>query len=386
MTASDSMSAIAAEARDWRRHLHQNPELLFDLPQTSGFVAEKLKAFGCDEIVTGIGKTGIVALIKGKNGPGRTIGLRADMDALPIPEQTNLPYASRVEGRMHACGHDGHTTTLLATAKYLAETRDFAGTVALIFQPAEEGGHGALEMIKDGFLDRFGIEEVYGMHNQPGLPVGAFSLRPGPVMAGGDRFILTLTGRGGHAAHPDKTRDPVVAAAHLIAAAQTITSRYVDPFDPVVISITYIKGGNSGALNVIPASVEIGGTIRTMTAETRRDVPKRFADVANATAALFEMAADIKWFPGYPVTVNDPKMTEHATAAAKAVSEHVETNPPRSMGSEDFSYMLEQRPGAFINYGNGDSASLHNPAYDFNDDAILPAMRFFVQIATDRLA
>lgn len=387
MMSSDTLEQIAQEAKAWRRDIHQHPELLFDLPRTAGLVAETLAAFGCDEIVTGIAKTGVVAVIKGRLGEGKTIALRCDMDALPMSEQTNLPHASKVANMMHACGHDGHTAILLGTAKHLAAHRDFAGTVVLVFQPAEEGGGGGRVMLEEGLLERFGIDEVYGMHNQPGLDVGSFAIRSGPLMAAGDRFVITLTGRGGHAASPNLARDPVLAAAHLIIAAQSIASRFVDPLDSVVVSITFLSGGNDRALNVIPASVQIGGTIRTMQPATRKAVEARFRDIVQTTARLFEAEAVLDWRPGYPVTVNDPDRTRAAIAAAQAVvgSDRVDGTWPQSMGSEDFSYMLEQRPGAIIWLGNGDSADLHNPAYDFNDDAILFGMRYWLSLTAQEL-
>jgi hippurate hydrolase len=382
-----SLSALADEAKDWRRTIHQHPELLFDLPKTAALVTEKLTEFGCDEVVTGLAKTGVVAVINGNRGPGRTIALRSDMDALPMAEQTNLPYASKVENMMHACGHDGHTAMLLATAKQLAENRDFAGKVVLIFQPAEEGGAGARVMIEEGVLERFGIEEVYGMHNQPGLDVGSFAIRSGPMMAGGDRFVISINGKGGHAAYPHLSHDPVLAGAQMIVALQAIASRFTNPFDPVVLSVTYLEGGNAGALNVIPASIRIGGTIRTMNADTRKMVEGRFREVVSSTAKSFGSEAVLDWRPGYPVTVNDPAKTKLAAEAAAAVAgaEKVDTDWPATMGSEDFSYMLEKRPGALIWLGNGDSADLHNPAYDFNDGAIVHGVRYWLSLVDQRL-
>lgn len=381
-----SHEVLVEEAKSWRRHIHQHPELLFDLPQTMRFVAEKLKEFGCDEVVPGIAKSGVVGVIRGHAGPGRTIMLRADMDALPIAEQTNLSHASKIENRMHACGHDGHTAILLAAARQFAESRDFAGTVVAVFQPAEEGGAGGRVMIEEGLLDRFGIDEVFGMHNKPGLAVGAFAMRPGTIMAAGDRFVVSLTGRGGHAALPHLTPDPVLAASHLITALQSIASRYTDPFDPVVVSTTYINGGNPAALNVIPATVEVGGSIRTIARATRTAVEKRFRNIVEATARLYEMEAGIDWRPGYPPTVNDPEMTQEAAAAAMRVAgaERVDANCPCIMGSEDFSYMLQQRPGAIIWLGNGDTADLHHPSYDFNDAAIVHGIRYWTELVKQR--
>ncbi|MDR0810190.1 MAG: amidohydrolase [Gemmobacter sp.] len=387
MPFDEAMTEIAAAAKAWRRQLHQYPELLFDLPKTSALVAGKLREFGCDEVVTGIAGTGVIGVIKGRLGAGRTLGFRADMDALPMSEETNLPHASRVANMMHACGHDGHTAMLLAAARYLTATRDFAGAVAVIFQPAEEGGGGARVMIEEGLVERFGIDEVYGMHNQPGLAVGSFAIRPGPMLAAGDRFVVTLNGRGGHAAYPHTTRDPLLAGAHLVGALQTIASRYTNPFDPVVVSVSYFSAGNPAALNVIPASIQIGGTIRTVDPQTRKSVEGRFRDIVNASATLFETQAEIDWRAGYPVTVNDPDKTRVAIAAARSVAGEagVDDDWPRAMGSEDFSYMLEKRPGAMIWLGNGDSAALHNPGYDFNDDAIIHGMRYWAALVAERL-
>ncbi|TCL64641.1 M20 aminoacylase family protein [Rhizobium sp. BK251] len=387
MTLHFDIEAVAEEAKAWRQQIHQYPELLFDLPNTAAFVSEKLKEFGCDEIVTGIAKSGVVAIINGSKGPGKTIGLRCDMDALPMSEQTNLPYASKIANRMHACGHDGHTAMLLATAKCLAANRNFTGKVVLIFQPAEEGGGGAHVMIQEGLLDRFGIEEVYGMHNEPGVDVGSFAIRSGPFMAGADRFLVTINGRGGHAASPNLTRDPVLVSAHLITALQSIASRFTDPFDPVVVSVTYMSGGNDRALNVIPASTQIGGTIRTMKPDTRKAVEQRFRDIVAMTAKLFETEAEITWMPGYPVTVNDAEKTRTAVSAAERVAGEgrVDSNYAQSMGAEDFSYMLQQRPGAIILIGNGDSAYLHHPAYDFNDKALAYGMKYWLSLVDQEL-
>ncbi|MFT4183242.1 MAG: M20 aminoacylase family protein [Rhizobium sp.] len=388
MTPSEASRLVAEEAKTWRREIHQHPELLFDLPHTAALVAEKLKAFGCDEVVTGIAKSGVVAVISGKRGPGRTIAFRCDMDALPMSEQTNLPYASKVPNMMHACGHDGHTAILLGAAKRFAAERDFAGKIVLVFQPAEEGGGGGRVMLEEGVLERFGIEEVYGMHNQPGLDVGSFAIRSGPMMAAGDRFVIAITGLGGHAATPHLARDPVVAASHMVVALQSIASRFIDPLDSVVVSVTFISGGDRKALNVIPPTVEIGGTVRTMQPATRRAVEERFREIVKTTAVLYGAEAEIDWRPGYPVTVNNPEKTSVAIAAAQSIvgEERVDGNWPMTMGSEDFSYMLEKRPGALIWLGNGDSADLHNPAYDFNDNAIAYGIDYWAALVAQRLS
>ncbi|AYG61610.1 M20 aminoacylase family protein [Rhizobium jaguaris] len=388
MNPSETSRIIANEAKNWRREIHQYPELLFDLPRTSAMVAEKLKAFGCDEVVTGIAKSGVVAVIAGNRGSGKTIALRCDMDALPMSEQTNLPYASKVANMMHACGHDGHTAILLGAAKRFTADRDFAGKIVLIFQPAEEGGGGGRVMLEEGLLDRFGVDEVYGMHNQPGLAVGSFAIRSGPMMAAGDRFVITINGRGGHAASPHLARDPVLVASHVIVALQSIASRFTDPFDPVVVSVTFISGGDRKALNVIPPAVEIGGTIRTMLPATRKAVEQRFRDVVLGTAKLYDAQAEIDWRPGYPVTVNNAEKTSVAIAAARSIvgADRVDGNWPMTMGSEDFSYMLERRPGAIIWLGNGDSADLHNPAYDFNDNAIAYGIDYWAALVAQQLS
>ncbi|MBB3612331.1 M20 aminoacylase family protein [Rhizobium sp. BK602] len=388
MTPSEASRLVAEEAKTWRREIHQHPELLFDLPRTAALVAEKLKAFGCDEVVTGIAQSGVVAVIAGKRGPGRTIAFRCDMDALPMSEQTNLPYASKVPNMMHACGHDGHTAIMLGAAKRFAAERDFAGKIVLVFQPAEEGGGGGRVMLEERLLDRFGIEEVYGMHNQPGLDVGSFAIRSGPMMAAGDRFVIAITGLGGHAATPHLARDPLLAASHLVVALQSIASRFIDPLDSVVVSVTFISGGDRRALNVIPSTVEIGGSVRTMQPSTRRAVEQRFREIVKTTAALYGAEAEIDWRPGYPVTVNNPEKTSAAIAAAQSIvgQERVDGNWPMTMGSEDFSYMLEKRPGAMIWLGNGDSADLHNPAYDFNDNAIAYGIDYWAALVAQRLS
>ncbi|WP_321345437.1 amidohydrolase [Breoghania sp.] len=386
--APSSLDAIAAKASTWRQQIHQSPEVLFDLPQTAALVSGKLKEFGCDEVVEGMARSGVVAVIKGNRGPGRTIALRADMDALPMSEQTNLPYASKTENRMHACGHDGHTAVLLATAAALAERRDFAGTVVLVFQPAEEGGAGGGRvMIEEGLLERFGIEEVYALHNQPGLPVGSFAIRPGALMASGDRFVVTISAKGGHAAEPHLTADPVLTAAQMIVALQAIASRFTDPSAPVVVSTTFLEGGNDGALNVIPASVRVGGSIRSMDPAIRKSVEAHFKEIVESSARMCGADVEIDWRPGYPVTINDPEKTALAAQAAITAvgQDRVDTECPLTMGSEDFSYMLEKRPGALIWLGNGDSAALHNPAFDFNDDAIIHGLRYWLSLVDQRL-
>ncbi len=379
----------AAELQDevagWRRKLHENPELLFDVHATAAFVADKLKELGVDEVVTGLGRTGVVGIIKGK-GPGRTIGLRADMDALPINEQTGKPWASKTPGKMHACGHDGHTAMLLGAAKYLAETRNFFGAVAVIFQPAEEGGGGGNEMVKDGMMERFGIAEVYGMHNFPGIPVGAFAIRKGAIMASTDEFMITVKGLGGHAAMPNRGIDPVVIGAQIVMALQTIASRNADPLESVVVSVTKFNAGN--AHNVIPNEAKLAGTVRTLKKEMRDLAEKRLKEIAQGIALAAGGSAEIWYDRNYPVTYNHDLETEHAIAAAIEIAgeAHVEKNMNATMGGEDFSYMLEARPGAFIAIGNGESASLHHPEYDFNDEIIPHGISYWVKLAESRLA
>jgi hippurate hydrolase len=369
MPDSSRISAITTDAIKWRRDFHRHPELQFDVHRTAGIVTEQLKAFGVDEIVTGIGRTGVVGLIKGRMPGNKVIGIRADMDALPITEQTNLPHRSTVPGKMHACGHDGHTAILMGAARYLAETRNFAGTVAVIFQPAEEGGAGALEMCQDGLMDRFGIQEIYGLHNMPGMPVGSFAIRPGPIMAAADKFLVRLEGRGGHAGKPHETIDPLIAAAHLVTAAQSITSRNADPLDSLVVSITAINAGDT--FNVIPQHAEIKGTVRTLTPEMRDLAESRFRAIVAGVASAFGVAFEINYERGYPVTFNHAGQADFAGEVAKALTGgKLDTSISPSMGAEDFSYMLEERPGAYLFLGNGDSAGLHHPAYEFNDEAL----------------
>lgn len=374
------------EIAGWRRHLHQNPELNFDVFKTAAFVTEKLQAFGCDEVVTGLGRTGVVGIIRGRLGEGRAIGLRADMDALPINEITGKPYASTVPDKMHACGHDGHTAMLLGAAKYLTETRNFAGSIALIFQPAEEGGGGGNEMVKDGMMDRFGIEKVFGMHNMPNLPVGHFAIRPGPIMAATAEFTITVKGRGGHAAMPNGTIDPIVVASQLVTALQTIASRNADPVEALVVSVTKFHAGD--AYNVIPETAEIAGTVRTLKKEMAGMARERIHTICTGIAATYGAGIEIDYDANYPVTFNHAEETAFASdvAAAIAGDANVIRAMPPVMGGEDFSYMLEARPGAFIFIGNGESAGLHHPAYDFNDETIPHGVSYWVKIAETALA
>jgi hippurate hydrolase len=384
MAIRNRFSELLPEITAWRRDIHENPELLFETHRTSRFVADRLAEFGCDEIVTGIGRTGVVALIKGRSDSnGKVVGLRADMDALPIEEATGLPYASKTPGVMHACGHDGHTAMLLGAAKYLAETRNFDGTVAVIFQPAEEGGGGGLEMCKDGMMERFGIDEVYGMHNWPGRPIGTFAIRPGPFFAATDTFEIVMEGKGGHAAKPNETVDSIVMAAQCVTTLQTIAARNADPVEQIVVSVTSFES-SSKAFNVIPQSVTLRGTVRTLIPEMRALGRDRINDICNNTAAVFGGVAHITYTEGYPATVNHEAETKFAAEAAATVSGDCDF-APLVMGGEDFSYMLEERPGAYILMGNGDGASVHHPEYNFNDEAIPAGCSWWVQMAETRL-
>ena len=376
-----------AEVRTWRREIHQNPELMYDVEGTAAFVAERLRAFGCDEVKTAIGRTGVVGVIHGAKGSSkRAIGLRADMDALPIEEETNLPYRSKTPGKMHACGHDGHTAMLLGAAQRLAQTRDFDGKAVVIFQPAEEGGAGAMAMIDDGLMDKFGIEQVYGMHNMPALPVGSFSLRKGPTMASADEITIIVEGRGGHGAMPHQGIDPVLIGAQIVTALQTIASRNVDPLDSCVVSVTRFEAGTAN--NIIPQSAWLNGTVRTLKAATRDAVEKRIHEIVAGVAAAGGATARVEYRRGYPPTVNHGTQTDFAAVVARKVvgDSHVDANAAPSMGAEDFSFMLEARPGAFIFIGNGDSAMLHHPAYDFNDEVLPYGMSYWVELVETALA
>ena len=385
MPPKNRFAELLPEITGWRRDFHAHPELLFDVQRTAGKVADLLRAFGCDEVVTGIGRTGVVGVIRGKTDTaGRVVGLRADMDALPIHEATGVEYASTVPGKMHACGHDGHTAMLLGAAKYLAETRNFDGTTVVIFQPAEEGGGGGREMVQDGMMDRFGVHEVYGMHNMPGIPVGHFAIRPGAIMAAADQFEIVVTGKGGHAAKPHECIDTTVVAAHIIVALQTIASRGVDPMKQVVVSVCTVAT-DSTAHNVIPQVVKMKGTARTMDPGVQDFVERRIAEVASGTALALGAQAEVVYTRGYPVTVNAVENTAHAVAVAQAVSGQVDANTPPLMGAEDFSFMLNVRPGAYIFMGNGDTAMVHHPAYNFDDQAIPFGSSWYAGMAEARM-
>jgi hippurate hydrolase len=386
MPINNRIADLAPEIAQWRRDIHAHPELLFDVHRTAATVTEKLKSFGCDEVVGGIGRTGVVGVIRGKAGAGsRVIGLRADMDALPITEDTSLPYTSTVPGKMHACGHDGHTAMLLGAARYLAETRNFSGTAVVIFQPAEEGGGGGREMVKDGLMDRFKIEEVYGMHNYPGLPLGEFAIRSGPMMAAADRIYIDIEGLGGHAARPHVSIDTVLVGAQIINQLQSIVSRNVDPLEAAVVSITQFHAGTAD--NIIPQTGRLSGTARSLTPAVRDRLEQRLHEVVEGTAKLYGAKAKLVYKRDYPVTRNHERQTAFATEVAAEVvgRSRVDAATPPVMGAEDFSFMLEARPGAFIFVGNGDSAGLHHPAYDFNDELIPVGTSYWVRLVETAL-
>lgn len=385
MPIRNRLAELHPEITAWRRDIHEHPELLYDTQRTSALVADKLRAFGCDEVVEGIGRTGVVGIIRGRvDSRGHVVGLRADMDALPIFEATNLPYASKTQGKMHACGHDGHTAMLLGAAQYLAETRNFDGAVAVIFQPAEEGGAGGEAMVKDGLIERFGIREVYGMHNQPGLPVGSFSIRAGAFYAATDSFTIDVVGKGGHAARPHRTVDTTVISAHIVLALQTIAARNTDPMQAIVVSVTSFRT-ESDAYNVIPERVQIRGTVRTFDPEVRANAEERLKALATATAQAHGATANVDWMPGYPAMVNAAHETDIARAVAAKVSGQEVKEAPAIMGGEDFAYMLEACPGAYIQIGNGDTAEVHHPLYDFNDEAIPHGASYWVELVESRM-
>ncbi len=384
MPIKNRFAELLPEITAWRRDLHEHPEILFDTHRTAAVVAERLRDFGCDEVVTGIGRTGVVGVIRGRaDTQGRVIGLRADMDALPIMEQTGATWASKTPGAMHACGHDGHTAMLLGAAKYLAETRNFDGTVVVIFQPAEEGGGGGREMCADGMMGRWNIEEVYGMHNWPGAPIGTFAIRPGAFFAATDQFEVVIEGKGGHAAKPHETVDSTLVASHVVIALQSIVSRNADPVGQIVVSVTSFET-SSKAFNVIPQRVTLRGTVRTLSREMRDLAERRLQALIETTALAYGAVAQVKYMRGYPVMVNSAEQTDFAAEVARSVS-GVCAEAPLVMGGEDFAYMLEERPGAYILIGNGDTASVHHPEYDFSDEAIPAGCSWWAAIAEQRM-
>ena len=385
MPVKNRFAELLPEITAWRRDFHENPELLYDVHRTAGKVADLLRDFGCDEVTEGIGRTGVVGVIKGKSDKtGRVIGLRADMDALPINEQTGLDYASKTPGKMHACGHDGHTAMLLGAAKYLAETRNFDGTAVVIFQPAEEGGGGGDAMVRDGLIDRWKIDEVYGMHNMPGIPTGAFAIKPGAMMASADQFNITVTGKGGHAAKPHECIDTTLTAAQIIVALQSVVARNIDPLKNAVISVCVVTT-DSTAHNVIPQVVKLRGTARSLDPGVRDQLQEGIGRVAINVAAAMGATAEVDYQRGYPVTVNDDQATTWAAKVARDIAGDVDMEMQPMMGGEDFSYMLLERPGAYIFVGNGDSAMVHHPAYNFDDNAIPAGSSWYAGMVESRM-
>ncbi|WP_134678925.1 M20 aminoacylase family protein [Paracoccus ravus] len=385
MPVKNRFAELLPEITAWRRDFHENPELLYEVHRTAGKVAELLRSFGVDEVTEGVGRTGVVGVIRGRSdSAGRVIGLRADMDALPIREITGAEYASKTPGVMHACGHDGHTAMLLGAAKYLAETRNFDGTAVVIFQPAEEGGGGGLAMVEDGLVSRWGIQEFYGMHNMPGYPTGSFAIREGAMMAAADQFDIVVTGKGGHAAKPHETIDTTLVSAQIIVALQSIVSRNIDPLKNAVVSVCVVET-DSKAHNVIPQVVKLKGTARSLDPDVRDQLEEGIARVAENIAAAFGAKADVQYERGYPVTMNHPEQTGFAAEVARQVAGAVNLDMQPMMGGEDFSYMLNERPGAYIFVGNGDTAMVHHPAYDFDDNAIPAGSSWYAGMVEARM-
>ena len=382
MPVINRVAEFQDEMTAWRRHLHEHPELGYEEVETARFVAEKLRSFGVDEVCEGLGKTGVVGVIKGGSGQ-RRVGLRADMDALPIRERSGKPWASKIEGKMHACGHDGHTTMLLGAAKYLAETRNFDGTVYHIFPPAEEGLGGAKAMIEDGLFRQFPAEQVYGMHNWPDLPLGSFGVREGPAMAAADRFVIEIKGVGCHGAMPHQGRDPVVAASLIVQAFQSIVSRQIDPIDQAVLSVTQINGGD--AFNVVPDRVEMRGTVRTYKPETQAFIARRMAEIVTGITAAQGMTGTVDYQYGYPATVNTLQEARIGEAAAREIvgEANVAWDAPPCMGAEDFAFMLQEKPGSYVWMGVGGGAEgrvCHSPFYDFNDEALPLGVSYWAKL------
>ena len=387
MPIINRISDFHPDMTKWRRALHAHPEICFEEVWTGDFIAEKLRSFGI-EVTRGLGKTGVVGMLKGQGNSPRAIGLRADMDALPMPEENQFEHRSQIDGKMHACGHDGHMTMLLGAARYLAETRNFDGTVYFIFQPAEEGGAGGKAMVDDGLFDQHPIQNVWGMHNWPGLPAGDVAVNTGACMASADQFAITLTGRGSHAAMPHQAIDPILAAASLVQALQMVVSRTTDPLDSAVLSVTMLNGGS--AFNVIPDTVTLGGTARAMVASTRAAMEQKIRDISALTAKAHGCLVEVDWQPGYPPTVNTESEALRAADVARAVvgSNKVHVNMPPSMVAEDFAFMLEERPGAYIWLGAGEAVEgkmLHNTGYDFNDDILPVGASYWSQLVESEL-
>lgn len=381
MAIVNRIAGFAQDMAGWRQHIHQNPELGLECHQTAAFVADRLREFGVDEIHEGIATSGVVAVING-TGDGPVTGLRADMDALPMEEKTGVPYASQIAGRMHACGHDGHTAMLLGAAKYLAETRNFTGRVVLLFQPAEEIIGGGRIMVEEGVMDRFGIEEVFALHTDPFGTLGEFRTNGGPIMAAVDDFTITVRGTGGHAAYPQKCRDPFPCGLAIAQALQTIVSRNVSPLEPLVVSMTQFHGGS--AMNVIPGELMIAGTARSLTPDVRALAETRIRAIVEGQAVAFEMEVELDYDKSYPPSINHEAQAMFAASVAREVSGQVIDDLPPEMGAEDFSYMLEARPGAFLFLGQGIGASVHHPEFDFNDEAAPIGASFFARLIETR--
>ncbi|MCR9170689.1 MAG: M20 family metallopeptidase [Rhodobacteraceae bacterium] len=383
MAIINRIGDYADDMTAWRRHLHMHPELSLDCHETAAFVVERLREFGVDELHEGIAQSGVVALIRGQ-GDGPVTGLRADMDALPIEETTGADYASILPGKMHACGHDGHTTMLLGAARYLAETRKFKGTAALIFQPAEETVGGARIMVEDGIMERFGIEEVYALHTDPFSEAGVFNTCPGPIMAAVDDFEITITGKGGHGAFPHTTLDPVPCGLAIGQALQTIPSRNADPRLPLVVSLTIVQTGS--ATNVIPETMRLAGTVRSFDPDLRDMVERRFAEIVAGQAASYGVKASLNYMRNYPATINHAAQTQFAVNVAEEVAGagNVISDRQPEMGAEDFSYMLEKRPGSYLMLGQGIGPSCHHPAFNFNDDVAPIGASFFARLIETR--
>ena len=387
MPAVDRIGAFHDEMTTWRRDIHAHPELGFEEHRTSDLVAKRLEEFGL-EVYRGIGRTGVVGALRSGNSP-RSVGLRADMDALPIQEATGLEYRSRHDGRMHACGHDGHTAMLLGAARYLAETRDFEGQVFFIFQPAEEGLGGAKAMIEDGLFEQFPCDAIFGIHNRPKLPVGKFAVRSGAMMAGGAFFDIDIEGVGAHGARPESSVDPVVVASHMVTAIQSIVSRNVRPTETAVVSVTRLHAGD--AYNVIPQSARLGGTVRAFSVAVMELVERSLGRIASGVAESYGARARLDFRPIFNPTINAPEEAEFAASVCAELvgSENVERNLPPIMASEDFSFMLDRVPGCYVNLGNGDvegACEVHNPGYDFNDEALPLGASFFARVVETRLA
>ena len=391
MSLKDNVKPYIDELTAIRRDIHAHPELGFEETRTQKVVIEALERYGVDEIHPGMAKTGVVAVVRGSGGGNRAIGLRADMDALPIAEVNDFGHRSKTPGKMHACGHDGHTTMLLGAARWLADNRDaFDGTVYLIFQPAEEGGGGGRVMVEEGLFEKFPVEGVYGMHNMPGMPLGKIAMRSGPTMAATDEFDITINGKGGHAAMPNVSRDPIVIGSHVVTALQSIASRRVDPIKDVVVSVTTFHGGD--AFNVIPEHVRLTGTVRTFLPDVRDLAETELKRIVESVALAFDGSADVKYMRNYPATVNSAEETKIAAEAARKIigDEQVDENVDPKMGGEDFSYMLNERPGSYIFLGNGmpgekGGAMVHTPQYDFNDDAMIYGISYWASLVETAL-